>query len=49
MIQYTAKARYTDTRLIRHLIITASLLCPWGGGGGGVKPAFRIIKTRTPR
>ena len=32
MIQYTGKARYTDTRLIRHLIITASLFCPrwWG-------------------
>ena len=31
MIQYTVKARFTDTRLIRHLIITDSLLCPWGG------------------
>ena len=34
MIQYTVKVRFTDTRLIQHLIITASLLCPWGGGGG---------------
>ena len=47
MIQYTVKVRFTDTRLIQHLIITASLLCPWGGGGGN--PKFRIIKTPTPR
>ena len=41
MIQYTVKARYKDTRLIRDLIITTSLLCPWGGGGSkpSLKPA----------
>ena len=32
MIQYTVKPRFTDTRLIRHLITTASLLCPLGVG-----------------
>ena len=41
MIQYTVKARYKDTRLIRDLIITTSLLCRGGGGGGGSKPSLK--------
>ena len=45
MIQYTVKARFTDTRLIRHLIITDSLLCPWGGKVSLIET--RLI--RTPR
>ena len=39
MIQYTVKARFTDTRLIWHLIIADSSICSWGESKPSLKPA----------